>query len=111
MSVFQRFSLLAVLICLPLTHAGAYTWRVPSEHPSICGNGDCIILDGPGENVLNASYNYWGTSCPDSAEFIGNVDFSPWIADSAHTSVCNDCETCMAATRPVTWSAAKALSK
>jgi hypothetical protein len=100
-----------------------YIWsdgatQLPSVNPfgsmqdanDICRNIYCVYMEG-GPGTILARYNYWGSLCPDSSDFSGNVDFSPWIADSAHTTHCSNCETCMVATEPATWSAIKALYK
>ena len=39
---------------------------------------------------MDAEHNYWGSSCPDSGLFIGDVRFAPWT-DSTHVEVFAEC--------------------
>jgi parallel beta-helix repeat protein len=37
--------------------------------------------------ALHAPYNYWGTDCPDSTFFRGDVDFKPWVDETGTRSL------------------------
>jgi len=90
--------------------------KLPSLNPygsardanDLCGNSYCVNTHG-GPGSIWAMYNYWGSVCPDPSQFSANVAFLPWFADSAHTTVCGNCETCQPATEPRTWGSIKAL--
>jgi hypothetical protein len=53
-----------------------------------------------GTATISAEYNWWGTDCPDSARFMGSVDWSPWT-DETHTLAMTDCGTGVADGLPV----------
>jgi hypothetical protein len=90
--------------------------RLPSLNPygsardanDLCGNSYCVNTHG-GPASIWAMYNYWGCVCPDPSRFSANVAFLPWFADSAHTCICGNCETCQPATEPRSWGSIKAL--
>jgi hypothetical protein len=64
--------------------------------------------DHDGPSAVTASYNYWGSDCPNFAHKLqGNINFSPWM-DSTHTKVLTQ-EDCPNATEPCTWGTIKAM--
>jgi hypothetical protein len=76
----------------------------------VYGNGlyDVYFVEETGHGLFEASYNYWGTLCPQPSQFYGRVDVMVWV-DSTHTVVCIDCENCHHATEPTTWGRIKAM--
>ncbi len=78
----------------------------------VYGNGEyevyCDELTGLG--LFEAAYNYWGTVCPDSSRFYGEVNWTPWV-DSTHMAAYSDCRSPDHSTRPTTWGTIKAIFK
>jgi len=85
------------------------TWRKEMANDVFGNGGYAVYLVEPvGLGVFEATYNSWGTLCPDPAMFYGNIDWLPWV-DSTHTTRCYDCESCQPATEPTTWGAIKSI--
>jgi hypothetical protein len=41
--------------------------------------------------TLKVPYNFWGADCPDSSDFRGPVDWTPWV-DETGTRSLDECE-------------------
>jgi len=107
------------------TDCGAWIWE-PADHwytapcfncsweretaNDIYGNGsfDIYFRDDTGHDLVEATYNYWGTLCPSAPQFYGAVSWIPWV-DSTHTVLCTDCGSCEHSTEPATWGVIKAM--
>ena len=58
---------------------------VPESANDVYGNGwyEVYYEEQTGLGLFEATYNYWGTLCPDPSRFFGNVSISIWV-DSTH---------------------------
>jgi hypothetical protein len=83
---------------------------VPESANDVYGNVEYEVYyeEETGLGLFEATYNYWGTLCPDPYRFFGNVSIPIWV-DSTHTVVCNDCDSCYHSTEPSTWGTIKAM--
>ena len=78
----------------------------------VYGNGEYDVYydEETGLGLFEATFNYWGTLCPEPLRFYGRVNWSPWV-DSTHTVLCSDCDTCHHETNPTTWGNIKVMFK
>ncbi len=63
----------------------ASTYNVRVENAMITGNTVGVQNDYSGATI-DASANWWGTAGNPSAQISGNIDFTPWCADSGCTT-------------------------
>ena len=121
-SGYSRSLLVSNKIIFNDSHGVAALMDYTFDHPSlngglpeetandVYGNGGYAVYftEPNGIAAIDVRHNYWGTLCPDSAKFHGNINWTPWV-DSTHTTVCHDCASCQPTTEPGTWGSIKAI--
>ncbi len=72
------------------------------------GSWDIWYEHSSPQSLVMATYNYWGSDCPDfTSKIHGTVRYSPWV-DSTHTLIFTESD-CPDVTEPTTWGAIKTL--